>query len=266
MSESQAQTAQRNPLTFVLIAFLVLACIAAAVFGGLFVLGNSARGLSFAAGGVSEAAEGVSDVAGDVADAVSVTDVGIVDTIRVKSQLDELILRPTDMDYAYHIDSGKETRYGNTNILYERGEIEAKKYIAATGRVEGWQLEMRRTHKADPTPGTYNISIEVFESVDGARLAISSEWFKAYQDLDNLPIFLDESCNIGEECILYMYESYKAAEGLTTLTYEVAFTYRNMLVWTSVRSLDYEVSEDDAIEAAQVMYDRLQELELVSAN
>ncbi|MBN2500694.1 MAG: hypothetical protein JXB38_07960 [Anaerolineales bacterium] len=266
MSESQAQTAQKSPLTFVLIAFLVLACIAAAVFGGLYVLGNSARGLSFAAGGISEAAEGVSDTAGDVADVVAPSNTGIVDTIRIKSQLDELILRPTDMDYAYHIDSGKEMRYGNTNAMYERGEIEGKKFIAATGRVEGWSLEMRRTHKIDPAPATYASTIEVFESVDGAQLALSPEWFKAYQDLDNLPIMLDESCDFGEECVMYLYENYKAAEGLTTLTYEIAFTYRNVLVWTSVRGLDYEVEEQDVVDAAQVIYDRLLELELVSAN
>ena len=125
---------------------------------------------------------------------------------------------------------------------------------------------MRRTHKADPTPASYSSTLEVFETVDGARLAISPEWFKAYQDLDNLPVFLDESCNIGEECILYLYENYKAAEGQTTLTYEIAFTYRNMLVWTSVRGLDYEIEEQDVVDAAQVMYDRLQELDLVSAN
>lgn len=176
--------------------------------------------------------------------------------------LDDMLLRPSDMDVKYHIDAGKEVRMSNSGLTYELGQAQSKQYIADTGRVDGWRLEMRRTYGADLAPAVINVSIEVFETTDGAQLAITPKYFKAYDaNQDRQPTFLDEKCNVGDKCILYMFEKYDAAQQVTTERYEVAYTYRNFLVWVSTIGLDMEVSEQDALDIAQTILGKIKAFE-----
>jgi hypothetical protein len=189
----------------------------------------------------------------------------IADTKKTVPMLDELVLRPEDMDIDYHIESGATSPYGSSQLIGERGEAEAKRFIAATGRVDGWKLEMRRTKKADVAPTVITSTVELFETSDGAKLALSSDWHYAYQSNDREIVFLDENCDLGDKCIYYMFEKYDPATQLTTLRYEVAFTYRNFLAQVSAIGLDFDITENDAIELGQIILDKLEGLELVSA-
>ena len=129
----------------------------------------------------------------------------------------DYVLRPDDLEVNYFIKSGGEKRRGNRLIILEMKEVEGKNYVLDTGRVDGWYVNLRKSDRTDIAPSTYTNTIDIFETKEGARLALSPEYFKAYSDDEREFEFLDENCNYGDECILYTAERFDAATGLTVI-------------------------------------------------
>ncbi len=179
------------------------------------------------------------------------------------SHLDDFVLQPEDLPHSYRVPVGGESRYTNTTVVNEMGELPAKKYIVATGRVDGWRISLERARKADIAPARIESTMELFETNEGARLALTPEWFKAYQTgySEAEITWIEDGCSIGDGCILYTHKLFNPASNLTTTTYEVAFVYRNVLVWVMGRGLDVEMSADYMIAAAQAVYDRISQFE-----
>lgn len=178
-----------------------------------------------------------------------------------QGKLSEFVLRPDDLPDDYRIPSGGESRWSNKGLINELGEVEAKEYIVATGRVDGWRLELERANKEDIAPSRFESTAELFESNEGARLALTPEWFKAYQEDYPESTWIEDGCDIGDECIFYFHEKYDAATELTTLTYEVAFVHQNVLIWILGRGLEIDMSQDYVLDAAQSLYDRISQIE-----
>lgn len=179
------------------------------------------------------------------------------------SHLSDFALQREDLPHDYYVPSGGETRYTNTQLVYELGELEAKKYIVATGRVDGWRIELERAKKADIAPARIVSTMELFETSEGARLALSPEWFKAYKSdytKDEIT-WIENGCQIGDMCLLYMHKAFDPSSNLTTTTYEIAFAYRNVMVWIWASGLDIEMNADYVINAAQAVYDRISSFE-----
>lgn len=179
------------------------------------------------------------------------------DPAEVQTAMMDLVLRPDDLPNEYRIPPSGESRYANLAVINERGELQGKKYIVATGRVDGWHINLVRANKEDIAPSYFESTIEVFETSEGAEKAISPDWYKAYQVEDNPPTF-EDGCNIGDTCLLYHSSKHDPATNLTTVRYEVAFTYRNLLVWVMGRGLDVDVTPDYVLNAAQAVYDKLE--------
>jgi hypothetical protein len=55
-----------------------------------------------------------------------------------------------------------------------------------------------------------------------------------------------------------MYDDFNQVSGISTLRYSVAFRYKNVLVWVSAKGLEMEIDENDVLDAAKAIYDRLQ--------
>ncbi|MEK6256275.1 MAG: hypothetical protein N2C13_03025, partial [Chloroflexota bacterium] len=87
------------------------------------------------------------------------------------------------------------------------------------------------------------------------------EYFHAYTDEEREFEFLDQNCKHGDECILYTSERFDPATGLTTVRYDVAFVYGNVLVWISATGLDVDINENHIHEAAQIVLDKLKGFE-----
>ena len=174
-----------------------------------------------------------------------------------QGKLSEFLLHPEDLPDDYRIPSGGEKRWSNKGLINEIGEVEAKEYIVATGRVEGWRIELERVNKEDIAPGRFQSEVELFETNEGARLALTPEWFKAYQEDYAESTWIEDGCEIGDKCIFYFHEKYDPATELTTVTYEVAFVHRNVLVWVLGRGLDIDMSQDYVLDAAQSVYDKI---------
>ena len=116
---------------------------------------------------------------------------------------------------------------------------------------------MLKNHELDIAPSKFKSSIDLFQTAEGAQLAFSPEWFWVYQDENAPDEWLDTSCNIGTDCILFKYEEYSPVSGLTTLRYDVAFLYQNVIVWVSGSGMDMEITQADVLNAAQVVFDKL---------
>ncbi|MGD8634208.1 MAG: hypothetical protein PVF85_11600 [Anaerolineales bacterium] len=171
--------------------------------------------------------------------------------------LDNYVLRPADLPDEYRIPPGAEQRVSNLGIIQNWGEVRGKRYLVTTGRVEGWWLELERKNKEDIAPYTFQSSIELFESSEGAKLALSPEWFKAYAEDAPEPAWL-EGCDLGDECVFYFYEQLDPTTELTNLRYEVAFAYKNTLVWVMGYGLDIDVTPEYVMNAAEAMYTKLE--------
>ncbi len=178
-------------------------------------------------------------------------------TDSLESKLSQFVLRDDDLPNDYRLLSGGESGYSNLDLINEMGELQAKQYIKATGRINGWQIMLERVHKQDFAPSTMENYIELFETNEGAQLALSEEWFRAY-DYDSELHWVEGGCDLGDMCLFYYTEKHDPASQLTTQTYEVAFVYRNVLVWVRGRGLDIDMDAEYVLDAAQEILEKLE--------
>lgn len=178
----------------------------------------------------------------------------------LEGSMDQFVLRPTDLPHEYKILPGGEKPYGNSVLLYDMGEVQAKRYIVETGRVAGWVLELERVHKADIIPYTLFSQVELFENVEGAETAFSEAWLPVYQEDEENPRvvhWVEDGCDFGDECLMYYYETLEAATELTRIQYEIAFRYENMTAWIMGRGLDIDMNPEYMLDAAEIVYQKI---------
>jgi len=178
------------------------------------------------------------------------------DPLVMESELDSFVLRDDDLPDDYRLPPGGESSQTTLVLINEIGELQAKKYVLATGRVNGWKIQLERERKDAFAPSYFESSIQLFETNDGARLALSPEWYPAFQDGE--PNWVDGGCDLGDECLFYHSTKTDPATQLTTLRYDVAFVYRNVLVWVMGRGLDVDVTPEYILDAAEAIFDKFE--------
>ena len=185
----------------------------------------------------------------------------IFDSAAMVENLDDYVLRPEDMPNEYKIVEGGELHLSSKRIINMMGEVDAKRYIAATGRIDGWSLELQRVKKEELLPYTFISEVEVFETAEGAALAFSPEWLPVYQEPEDenapTPNWIENGCDFGDACIMYYYEKLDPATELTTLQYEIVFVYRNVIGKITARGIDYDMDVDYFEQMAQVFFNKI---------
>lgn len=231
----------------------------------LFVLYTATGGLAQVAASVSSAAGQVAQGAQSAQQSFTLGGNQILATNAFVRVSDQYVLQPTDLSVSYYLPAGETGRLSNKEVIGKLGELEGKRYVAATGRVDGWETRLKRTSGGIIAPAGYYSTIDVFETNDGASLALSPQWFWAYTDPQRAPTeWLKDGCDLGHECLLWVNDKFDPATRLTTLTYHVAFRYHNVVVWVSGHGLDVDISQDDVLDAAQAVLLRLSQQPLVS--
>jgi hypothetical protein len=224
---------QKSPLNIVVVALVVIIVLLA---GGLAYVLLSGGGSPFA----------------------SLTSRGIDQDIFVVS-MDQLVLRPNDMDTRYNIAGGGDFRMNNAQFSHNFGSIYGKPFILNTRRVDGWDITLERANPNDFAPELIRSQVSYHETVDGASAALSKDWFWAYQLDDRAPeTFLDQSCAVGDECLSFMYKEAKPGSGAITERYDVAFRHQNVVVWLYIKGQQGEVSEDLALQYAQMVLEKVE--------
>jgi hypothetical protein len=182
---------------------------------------------------------------------------GLFDAEAMVENLDDYVLRIEDLPNEYRIVSDGEQHMTNLKVINAVGEVEGKRYIAATARVDGWTLELERVNKDELVPYTIFSQNEVFETSEGAQTAFGSDWFHAYSDEEMEPNWVEDGCDFGDACVMFYYEKLDPATELTTLQYEVAFVYKNVLAQVMGRGLDFDMKPEYIVEAAEILFEKI---------
>ncbi len=184
---------------------------------------------------------------------------GQFDTEAVVASLADYVLRPEDMPNQYKIEADGEQHLTNLKVINEVGEVQGKRYIAATFRVDGWSLVLTRVNKEELIPYKMYSQVEVFETPEGAQTAFGPDWFPAYstEEGDTPPNFIENGCDFGDACVMYLCEEFDPATELTTLQYEVAFVYKNMIGKVMGRGLDFDMKPDYIVDAAEILFEKI---------
>jgi hypothetical protein len=177
-----------------------------------------------------------------------------ISTAEFIRSMDRIVLKNNDFPISYqHTD---ESRFSNDEVIGEMTIEMGKTYIIETSRVDGWEMYIEKLNNKDIGPSIYRSRVEIFETVQGAKLAFSRDWLWVYTNPNKTPDeFIDQNCNFGDECLLFMYQ--EAKPGALTNEWDVLFRYKNVIAWVMVRGSDLETFEQDALDAAQVVYDRI---------
>lgn len=177
-------------------------------------------------------------------------------------RMDTFPLHPADMEYAYNVDPGSDRRLTNALFTSEFGASFGKQFIQATGRTDGWNVAMQRAGLYDYTPEYVQSRVDIYNDADGAKTALSDEWFWAFNVAEMAPDeVLDKSCSLGSDCISYMYSEAKAGAGAITERYDVVTRYKNVVVWVYIKGQQGEVSADLALSYAQTVLDNVKVLD-----
>jgi len=185
---------------------------------------------------------------------------GLFDNTAMIESLDVYVLRPADMPNQYKIVTDGEQHMNNLKVINTVGEVEGKRYIAGTGRQDGWTLELQRVNKEDLIPYTIFTQVEIFETSEGAETAFGKEWLPVYQETEDetkVPHWVEGGCDLGDACIMYYFEKIDPATEVTTLQYEVVFIDRNVIGKVMGRGADYDMNPDYVVDAAQLLYDKI---------
>jgi hypothetical protein len=182
---------------------------------------------------------------------------GRFDAEAIVENLDDYVLRVEDLPNEYKIVADGEQHHTNLKVINTVGEVEGKRYMAATGRMDGWSLELERVNKDELIPYTIFSKIEVFETSEGAQTAFGPDWFSAYTDEEKEPNWIEDGCDIGDACVMYYFETLDPATELTTLQYDVAFVYKNVLAQVMGRGLDFDMKPEYVLEVAETLFDKI---------
>lgn len=188
------------------------------------------------------------------------TSKGLFDSAAMVETLEDFVLRPEDMPNEYKIAQDGEQHMSNLKVINAVGEVEGKRYIAATKRVDGWTLELQRVNKAELIPYTLYTQVEVFENAEGAEAAFGPDWLSAYAEVENeedQPQWIEDGCDFGDACVVYFYEKLDPASDVTNLEYHIVFVNRNVLGHLMARSADYDMDSDYIFSVAQLLADKI---------
>jgi hypothetical protein len=187
---------------------------------------------------------------------------GTFDIEAMVDGLEYYVLRLDDMPDPYKIVVDGEQHMTNLRVINTVGEVDGKRYIAATGRVDGWFLELERVHKADLIPATITSYIQVFETSEGAKTAFGPDHLEVYTNEEREANFIEDGCDLGDACVIYYYEKLEPTTEVTILQYEVAFVYKNTLSVVMGRGLDFDMNPDYLLNAASIMIDKIDTAQL----
>ena len=188
------------------------------------------------------------------------TSKGLFDNAVMVDSLDVYVLRPEDMPNQYKIVENGEQHMNNLKVINAVGEVQGKRYIAATQREDGWTLELQRVNKEELIPYTIFTQVEIFETSEGAQAAFGKDWLEVYQETEDetkTPNWIEDGCDLGDACIMYYFEKLDPVSEVTILQYEVVFLDRNVMGKVMGRGPDYDMNPDYVVEAAQLLYDKV---------
>jgi len=173
--------------------------------------------------------------------------------------MNNLVLRPQDLSVAYQIAPGGDLQMSNAQLANNLGASFGKPLIQNTGRVDGWDLAMERVNPDEFAPAYIRSRVEIYQDASGAAASLGEDWFWAYQLEERAPDqFLDKSCNVGSDCVTFMYSEAKPGSGSIIERYDAALRYKNVIIWVMIKGQQGEVSEALVLDYAQMVLNKVE--------
>lgn len=170
-----------------------------------------------------------------------------------------LVLRPTDLASRYRVIL--DFQYSNVDLPFKNAPERAR-YVNLTGRVDGWEITLERIDPDTPGPFEYTSRVEVFETVEGAKDAIGPGNFWVYTNDKRAPDeLINKKCRIGSDCALFQTIPPSPKSGQANLRYDIAYRYKNVIVWVTINGLEEELDLTQLLDAAEIIYQKLQSIE-----
>jgi curved DNA-binding protein CbpA len=170
----------------------------------------------------------------------------------------ELLLVKADLPpEAMYILPGPEwiSPHHNAEVISAWGVEEGTKYVEDTGRVDGWRVIYLRTNNEVNTPEQIQDYITMYETIDGAQLAINTFYKNhglklGYSELDN-PI------RIGDISYALVYKGMQS-NGKYGVEIEILFSYRNYTHMVGGLGSEDEVTIGYVENIAKILLSKLQ--------
>lgn len=247
---STASTPNRTVNVWVILALvLMFILVLALAAGGFLLLSNRSDGIALpgiGSGGAPGTILGSREIDQDIF---------IV-------QMDDLPLAPSDMTDKYNYAPGGTIRFDNNQLIKNMGAAFGKPFINNTGRVDGWDVMLERSDPYGYSPEFIRNRVEIYQESSGASLALSDEWYWAFNIEGRQPDeILDRNCNIGSDCMTYMYKIVEPGKGAIVEQYELAYRYQNVVVWVLIKGVQGEVNEDLLLDYGQMVLNKIMMLE-----
>lgn len=269
MADKAEQTQKKGNTGLLIGIIIVLVLVIIAIL--VFLVWGTSRGVATVADTVADTAAEVADTAEEVAEAIETAlpfvesvadavDEGSSDPISETDfvrNMHLITLRNDDFpDIAYKHISYK--RYANEEVIGRMTVEKGKPYILETGRLDGWDTYIEKAYVKDIGPGYYQTRVEIFDSNEGAEIAFSPKYLWVYTNVDRAPDeILDDNCDFGDECLYLAFTKVTPGSTSVSVRWDYVFRVGNVIAWVYVNGSDLETFESDALEAAQIVYDRI---------
>jgi hypothetical protein len=190
----------------------------------------------------------------------------------IQSDLEKFLCPVEDLPaegYYYIPDESWKSKVTNEEVIKSRGEIEGRKYVMDTGRVDGWYVERMRNSINSKTlqglilPTNIWCSVTLFKTSEGANLAmkkfnnVETEKEEGWQ-------YIPEDLTLGDDNIIFRkYQN--DSLGNKNMQYEIDFTYKNLLGRIGAFGTYEQAIQPLMIEQiARLMLDRFQKEPLIN--
>jgi hypothetical protein len=179
-----------------------------------------------------------------------------LNTSRLLNSIEDVMLHPEDLVEEYVMQNNKEVT--NDRVIQQTLWTDGRQYNSITGRITGWNTYMERVGNTY-APYSFRTRLEVFETIQGAQTAFSSDWLFIFNDTNlNISEFLSTDCQYGHQCVLAYYEENIPGTTDYNLEYHLVFRYRNVSVYVFSKGLEGTVNENTVYEIAELVISRLE--------
>jgi len=146
----------------------------------------------------------------------------------------DFILKPADLpreSQFYMPDPTWTGRHSNNEVIGGWGVDEGQEYLARTGRIDSWWVELLRGSQVLTAPQNIYCNVVEYKTTEGAQISLLEYNVIAYPERGNVEFFLakEEFPELGDTQIAY-YHEYTADSGEKEIYYYVEATYYNYLV------------------------------------
>jgi hypothetical protein len=152
----------------------------------------------------------------------------------------DLVLQEEDLPEEHGYFFNESTLISNRLITINY-RAEGPQYLERTLRIEGWQVNFAGPRSAnEEIPRDLSSSIEVFQSADGAQIALREFNVSTLGPLSGRYEIVDAQLGLGDEDLL-LRRSFVERNQFHH-TYVVGFAYRNVIVYITGTVFDFDES------------------------